>query len=108
MRGFEMTHYDRSSDVILSVLDFGPYNEWMRWGGIIHHGDLYVINSEGVGYNLSTKMNPEIETGWGDTYFNIWEKVVQAEKGQVNLKDLIRQFGDRLENNFSLWNTRLS
>ena len=103
-----MTYYNRVSDVELSVLDFGDFNDGMAWGGIIHDGVVYVLCSEGVGYNLSEKTEAAIQQGWGTTLGQVAGEITLVEKGQTNLKDLIRQFGDRLEQNFNLWNAKLS
>lgn len=98
----------KASGIDLSVMEFGDYSDGMRWGGIEHKGKVYLICSEGVGYDVSARTEDEVLKGWGKSRAQIIADIRQGENGFIELEKLIRQFGDRLEVNYSLWLNRLS
>ena len=77
-------------------------NDWDR------HNNLILICSEGVGWKADDygRINVPLHLGeWNDTYVEISAKVIAKfiTEESVDLADHIRVFGDRLENNFSIW-----
>lgn len=76
-----------------------------------------VINTEGVGNFLHKDGHVDIYVAWwhgyvqpitinADVILDLWTEAVY-NKSQVDLADHIRVFGDRLEDNFSLWASRI-
>jgi hypothetical protein len=89
---------------------------------------LFVVCSEGVGWEVredkpltdvpfsarwtDREGKPYANTGGGsyNAFSLTAEEVRQLAKGgeEIDLADLVRSFGDRLENNFSLWHYRIN
>lgn len=84
-------------------------------------GTLLVINTEGVGYKVGygSPLALDVVVSWRqdggggrsqtETYLSRYEVEQAMKKGEdVDLADHVRQFGDRLEWNFLLWESRLN
>lgn len=85
----------------------------MRWAGICVNGKTYVLNSEGVGwdlFNVYTNGSGERDcvTDLGITREEIRQQIMQGDNGFVHLHDFIRTFGSRLESNHFMWATLLA
>lgn len=72
--------------------------------------DTILICSEGVGWECNERGLILVPTGDGDGGIYVSGTVLQKLKNgkQVDLADHVRTFGDRLENNFDLWHSRLT
>ena len=128
------SRYDqRTRGVTLRVLDLTPVladiaepgpGETVRAGfdpyaTVEHDGHLYVVCNEGVGWEvtdddpLPVDLYVSAPTGFG--IFPRWEVTLTpadvhrlATDDEVDLADLIRSFGARLESNFWAWHRTLT
>jgi hypothetical protein len=91
---------------------------WVQYYGIVNDAkqgrDVFVlINEEGVGYTADEMDRASVlyyangygSTGWIDIHQRVIEGCLTGE--EIDLADVIREFGDRLETNFYLWYQRL-
>lgn len=110
-----------------------PEVEWveatplMGWAGKDTDDGLFVICTEGVGYKVGPgepltvgidvkwrNKSGEVQGSMGggyEVYLHEYEvkQLMDVDAGEdIDLADLVREFGDRLESNFWLWHRRLS
>jgi hypothetical protein len=102
-----MSDLRKECGITLSVLDFGPFNDGMRYGGIYKNGDLYVISSEGVGWTITDWDIDKCQKYFGKSSMEILSMIDLAHDGFIDLARLIRVFGSRLESNYWLWLNKL-
>lgn len=114
---YKTRHPDREGVTVTMRLGFEPYAV-----ADTDHG-MFVVNNEGVGYEVTDSDPLELDLyasfdEGGQQSFEVLPSVMSslspddvrehATGEQVDLADLVRVFGARLETNFHVWHRELS
>ena len=98
----------RVSDIELALINFDSgWASHFRWAGCLINNHVFVINQEGVGYDLSKCEEEDIRDDYGMTREQIEEMIHGSNDGFMLLRDHIRTFGARLESNYFQWHHRI-
>lgn len=101
--------------IALPLLRLGEHASYFaqqyNWVGAVIEGmgttNVYVICTEGVGYDITSWSQEEIFNEFGLTFEQIKAQINNGDFGFRDLETFIRQFGARLESNFWQWNSKL-
>ena len=92
---------ERTSTIRLTVIEgIDPINaDFMAWAGIVIGEHIFVLCTEGVGWDLSNYDEEKAEAFFGIKRHAVRDMIRFGTK-TVMLKDFVREFGSRLESNY--------
>jgi hypothetical protein len=91
---------ERTSTIRLTRIYVRPeYSDGMAWAGIVIGDHVFVICTEGVGWDLSI-MTEEKQRAFFGTSIETVRAQLRNGPNSVLLRDFVREFGSRLEVNY--------
>lgn len=90
----------RTSTISLARIPVRPeYSDGLAWAGIVIGDHVFVICTEGVGWDLSI-MTEEKQKAFFGTSLETVRAQIRNGQNHVFLRDFVREFGARLETNY--------